>query len=187
MCTIGRRLTNPQFRLTMAAIDPTAEPEHTETANGDTPPRATLKLIYDRNGSVDDDDDESDDDAEDRNFLRALLEGRGSDEGDEDEQDDEDESSSDDEEVNGGPSDPSKTKKARRQAAAEQLIKALAEEMDNAEMDVDGINGASTKKRNKGKGIAMSEEDEEDSEDEQGEESTMEEVVVCTLDPQKVR
>lgn len=174
------------FRLTMAAIDPTAEPEHTGTANGDTVQRATLKLVYDRSGPSDDDDSEGDseDDAADQELLRKLLQGKGSDEDDEDEEDEDDESSSDDEEINGGPSDPSKSKKARRQAAAEQLMKALMETGSEDEMDVDGVNGASSIKRNKGKGKAMSEEDEEDSEDEE-DESNMEEVVVCTLDPQK--
>ncbi|KAL8715676.1 MAG: hypothetical protein Q9225_006322 [Loekoesia sp. 1 TL-2023] len=168
----------------MAAIDPSAEPEHTGTVNGDTIPRATLKLVYDRSGSADDEDSEagSEDGADEENFLKALLQGKESDEDDEDE---EDESSSDDEEINGGPSDPSKSKKARRQAAAEQLMKALAEAESEDEMDVDGVNGASSKKRNKGKGKAMSEEDEEDSEEEEDDDSRMEEVVVCTLDSQK--
>lgn len=181
----GRILIKLQFRLTMAAIDPSAEPEHTGTVNGDTVPRATLKLVYDRSGSADDEDSETDSEggADDQNFLEALLRGKESDEDDEDE---EDESSSDDEEINGGPSDPSKSKKARRQAAAEQLMKALAEAESEDEMDVDGVNGTSTKKRNKGKGKAMSEEDEEDSEEEGDDDSNMEEVVVCTLDPQKV-
>ncbi|KAL8715973.1 MAG: hypothetical protein Q9220_000640 [cf. Caloplaca sp. 1 TL-2023] len=170
------------FRLTMAAIDPTAEPEHTGTANGDVPPRATLKLIYDRSSPAEDDDDsEGDMDGED--YLRALMEGQGS-----DEDIDEDDESSSDEEANGGPSDPSKTRKARKQAAAEQIMKALAENMSEDEMDVDGVNGVNgdiSKKRNKGKGKAVSGEEEEDSEDEDVDEADMEEIVMCTLDPQK--
>ncbi|KAL9600721.1 MAG: hypothetical protein Q9219_002962 [cf. Caloplaca sp. 3 TL-2023] len=160
----------------MAAIDPSAEPEHTGAVNGDSTPRATLKLIYDRNGPVEDDDSEADgEDGEDTSdFLRAMLQGNDS---------EEDESSSDDEEINGGPSDPSKSKKARKQAAAEQLMKALAENEGEDELDVDGLNGVPSKKRNKGKGKAMSVEDEEDSEED--DESNLEEVVVCTLDPQK--
>ncbi|KAL8683510.1 MAG: hypothetical protein Q9186_000550 [Xanthomendoza sp. 1 TL-2023] len=168
----------------MAAIDPTAAPEHTGLANGDAPPRATLKLIYDRNNLID--DDESDDGSDDQDYLKALMEGRESDEEDEDDEDDEDESSSDDEDVNGGPSDPAKSRKARKQAAAEQLMKALAEAVSDDEMEIDGINGLSAKKRNKGKGKAMSESEEEHSEEEDGEDGAdMEEVVVCTLDPQK--
>ncbi|KAL8924895.1 MAG: hypothetical protein Q9208_003778 [Pyrenodesmia sp. 3 TL-2023] len=175
------------FRVTMAAIDPTAETEHTATANGHAPPRATLKLIYDRKGPASDDNDDSEDGADGSEFLKMLLQGRGSDEDDEDDEDeDEDESSSDDEELNGGPSDPSRTKKARRRAAAEQLMKALAENMDDDDMDVDGVDGASSKKKkNKGKGIALTEDDEEDSEEEEGNDSGMEEVVICTLDPEK--
>ncbi|KAL8949019.1 MAG: hypothetical protein Q9222_004842 [Ikaeria aurantiellina] len=169
------------FRLTMAAIDPTAEPEHTGTANGDIPPRATLKLVYDRS-SVDEEDDDSEG-AMDEDYLKALMEGQGSDE--DDDEDDEDDESSSDEETNGGPSDPSKTRKARKQAAAEQLMKALAENASEDEMEVDGINGDIPKKKNKGKGKAMSQEDEEDSEDEDIDEADMEEIVVCTLDPQK--
>ncbi|KAL8848542.1 MAG: hypothetical protein Q9221_006431 [Calogaya cf. arnoldii] len=120
------------FRLTMAAIDPSAEPEHTGTTNGEIPPRATLKLIYDRSNQMDDDDDDEDldgseDGSDGQDFLKALMGGQDSAEEDEDEDEDEDESSSDDEDVNGGPSDPARSKKARKQAAAEQLMKALAE------------------------------------------------------------
>ncbi|KAI4260588.1 MAG: hypothetical protein L6R42_003988 [Xanthoria sp. 1 TBL-2021] len=171
------------FRLTMAAIDPTAEPEHTGTANGETPPRATLKLIYDRSSQIDDEDD-SEGSSDEQDYLKALMEGQDSDGEDEDE--DEDESSSDDEDVNGGPSDPARSRKARKQAAAEQLMKALAETVSDDEMEIDGLNGQSGKKRNKGKGKALSEEDGEDSEDDQIEDGAdMEEVIVCTLDPQK--
>ena len=64
-------------------------------------------------------------------------------------------------------------------------MKALAETVSDDEMELDKPNGHSGKTRNKGKGKALSEEDEEDSEnDEDG--ADMEEVVVCTLDPQKV-
>ncbi|KAL8771880.1 MAG: hypothetical protein Q9209_002818 [Squamulea sp. 1 TL-2023] len=172
------------FRLTMAAIDPTAEPEHTGTANGETPPRATLKLIYDRSSQTDDDDSIGGSDEQD--YLKALMEGQESDESEEEGDEDEDESSSDDEDVNGGPSDPARSRKARKRAAAEQLMKALAETVsDDDDMEIDGVNGPSTKKRNKGKGKALSGEDKEDSEEESEDGADMEEVVVCTLDPQK--
>ena len=174
----------------MAAIDPSAAPEHTGTVNGDTKPRATLKLVYDANPGQDSDSDEGSDEEED--YLKALLAARES--GDEDD-DEDDESSSDDDEKNGGPSDPSKTKKARKEAAMLQMMKAIAEAPNDSEdeMDVDKtpqVNGLSTKsKANKGKGKAVA----EDSEDESlGEDDTedsmdrMEEVVVCTLDPEKV-
>ncbi|KAL8729500.1 MAG: hypothetical protein Q9181_004981 [Wetmoreana brouardii] len=166
----------------MAAIDPTAEPEHTGSANGDVPPRATLKLIYDRSSSGDDEDSEEDSEEAAGDILDTLM-GQVSDDEDEDE---EDESSSDDEDVNGGPSDPSKSKKARKQAAAEQLMKALQANGSEDEMEADGANGFPPKKRSKGKGRAMSSEDEEDSEGEEvDDDADMEEVVICTLDPQK--
>ena len=172
----------------MAAIDPSAAPEHAGTINGDTKPRATLKLVYDTNPGQDSDSDEGSDEEEE--YLKALLAGRESEDEDED-----DESSSDDEEKNGGPSDPSKTKKARKEAAMLQMMKAIAEAQGDSEdeMDVDEspqVNGLSKKTTaNKGKGKAVA----GDSEDESiGEDDTedsmdgMEEVVVCTLDPETV-
>ena len=177
-----------QFRITMAAIDPSATPEHTGTLDGETRPRATLKLVYDTNPGEDSDSDEESDEEDEQ--LRALLAGRESEDEDED-----DESSSDDEEKNGGPSDPSKTKKARKEAAMLQMMKALAEAQDasEGEMDVDDspqINGASTKlKVDKGKGKAVAGDSEDESLGENDTEDSMdgmEEVVVCTLDPEKV-
>ncbi|KAK4695424.1 FK506-binding nuclear protein, partial [Lecanoromycetidae sp. Uapishka_2] len=173
------------FRITMAAIDPTAKPEHTGTANGDTPVRATLKMVYDPSGPGEgDDDSEGSDDEE--NYLNALLEGRESD----DEEDEE--TSSDDEETNGGPSDPSKTKKARKEAAMKELIDALAEQNESDDvMDVDtsaGANGTKTKsKPDKGKARALigDSEDEDSEEDSDDSLDGMEELVVCTLDPEK--
>lgn len=175
------------FRITMAAIDPSAAPAHTGTVNGDTKSRATLKLVYDANPGQDSDSDEGSDEEEE--YLKALLAGHESDDEDED-----DESSSDDEEKNGGPSDPSKTKKARKEAALLQMMGALAEGQNDSEneMELDEsplLNGLTkNSKANKGKGKAVA----EDSEDESlGEDDTedsvdgMEEVVVCTLDPEK--
>ena len=172
----------------MAAIDPSAAPEHTGTVNGDTRPRATLKLVYDTNPGQDTDSDDGSDEEEEQ--LRALLAGRES----EDESED-DESSSDDEEKNGGPSDPSKTKKARKEAALQEMIKALAETQNDSEseMDVDElpqVNGTSKKpKMDKGKGKAIAGDSEDESPGENETEDSMdgmEEVVVCTLDPEKV-
>ena len=172
----------------MAALDPSATPEHTSTLDGETRPRATLKLIYDTNPGEDSDSDEESDEEDEQ--LRALLAGRES----EDENGD-DESSSDDEEKNGGPSDPSKTKKARKEAAMQQMLKALAEAHDDSEteMNVDEspqINGASkTSKANKGKGKAVAGNLEDESLGDNDTEDSMdgmEEVVVCTLDPEKV-
>ncbi|MCJ1450825.1 peptidylprolyl isomerase fpr4 [Mycoblastus sanguinarius] len=178
------------FHITMAAIDPSDAPEHTGTASGDGPARATLKIVYDPMGPSENDDSEDSDDEE--NYLKALLEGR---ESDDEEDEDDDESSSDDEEKNGGPSDPTKTKKARKEAAVQQMMEALAksQDEDEDEMDVDNspaVNGVLSKsKSNKGKGKALAEDSEDDeslgeddSEDSMG---SMDELVLCTLDPQK--
>ena len=184
----------------MAAIDPSAAPAHTGTANGNTPVRATLKLVYDPRGPGSEND--SEDDSEDEgNILKALLEARGSEDEDEGEEDDEedDEPSSDDEEKNGGPSDPSKTKKARQEAAMQQMMKALAESQSGSEDDLDmedapRANGLASKaklksKSNKGKGKALAEDLDgaESEEDGEGSPQALDEQVVCTLDPEKVR
>ena len=178
----------------MAAIDPSAAPEHTGTTNGTTAPRATLKIIYDPSGPGDDDDDDEDSESEEaQNFLRNLLNG-GDNDGDE-----VDESSSDDEEKNGGPSDPSKTKKARQEAAMEQMMMALAntndESEDNEDVDMDAppttngkINGAPKLRSDKGKGKALAQAPGEDEgSDEETSADGLEEQVICTLDPEKVR
>lgn len=176
----------------MAAIDPSAAPEHTGTVNGDTKSRATLKLVYDANPEPDSDSDEGSDEEEE--YLKALLAGRESENEDEDD-DEDDESSSDDEEKNGGPSDPSKSKRARKEAAMLAMMKAIAEGQDASEdeMSMDEspkVNGVSEKsKENKGKGKAVAEDLEDESLGEDDTEDSMdgmEEVVVCTLDPEKV-
>lgn len=158
----------------MAAIDPSAPPKHSGTANGDVPVRATLKIIYDPTGPLDDDDDSSQD-SDERIYMESLID-----------DDDEGEDDSEEERRNGGPSDPSKRAKARKQAAAEQMMKAIAENDSDNEMDVDGdpkTNGVLSK-INKGKGKAT-EEDEEDSDAEYSVDG-LDELVLCTLDPDKV-
>ena len=176
-----------QFRITMAAIDPSATPEHTGTVNGDAPARATLKVVYDPSGPAEDDSEDSD---EKDDYLRKLLASADGDSEDEDDEDDE-ESSSDDEEANGGPSDPSKTKKARKEAAVQEMMKALAEQNDSDdEMDVDGLPGANgiSKKVDKGKGKATDEDLEDDASEVDSEDvDGLEELVLCTLDPEKVK
>ena len=164
----------------MAAIDPTAPAELDGAADDDTPARATLKLIRQPPDMDDEDDSEGDSDEED--YLNALLGGADS-----DDEDDEDESSEEEEEeeVNGGPSDPAKSKKARKNAAVEQLKQALANE-EGMELDgPHGVNGISPKS-NKGKGKATSDEEDSD-EDEDDEDLELEEFVICTLDTGKVR
>ena len=178
----------------MAAIDPSATPEKSDTVNGNTPARATLKLIYDPRGPEEDEDSEGSEDEDEQ--LRALLGAREADE-DEEEDDEDDESSSEDDEKNGGPSDPTKTKKARREAAMEQMMKALADSKEESDDDIDmrdapkvnGVLSKSGSKSNKGKGKALGE-DADDVEGEEDTESSLEELdeqVVCTLDPEKVR
>ena len=158
----------------MAAIDPSAPPEYSGTANGDeTPARATLKIIYDPSGPLD--DDESSEGFEDR-FLESMMRDDG-----------EDESSSDEEGKNGGPSDPSKTKKARKQAAAEQMMKALAQNGSDNEMSTDGDSKANgvLSKVNKGKGKAVGD-DAESSDEDEDDLDGLDEQVLCTLDTFKV-
>ncbi len=171
----------------MAAIDPSATPEHTGTVNGNITPRATLKLVYDPQGPGDEESSEEDSEDEEK-FLEALLKGRGSD----DAEDEEDEESSSDDEKNGGPSDPSKTKKARQEAAMQQMMMTLAE-LNDGEDDVDmesspKTNGLSNHKSNKGKGKALAEDVDASMSDDDSERSLegMDEQVLCTLDPQKV-
>ncbi|KAI9720627.1 MAG: hypothetical protein M1812_002807 [Candelaria pacifica] len=167
------------FRITMAAIDPSAPPQVDDTTNGEVSARATLKLIRQ---PLTDEDDDSEGDSEEEDYLNALLENGAS---DDDDDEDDDEPSEDEEEKNGGPSDPSKSKKARKEAVIEQLKKALEEEDDEDEdMDVDapnGVNGVVSKiKRGKAKATG-----DEESEDEEGEDLDVEEFVICTLDPSK--
>ncbi|KAF2228011.1 hypothetical protein BDZ85DRAFT_210326 [Elsinoe ampelina] len=161
------------FRITMAAIDPTAEPEESGTTPG-AKPRATLKLI--RQPLLADDYDEEDSDFDADEMDRLLAEG------------DSEEESEDDEEVNGGPSDPSKSKKARKAAAVADLIKSLKDGAEDEEMDVDIPNGVNGKAKGKGKAkIAATEEDEDEEDDEEDSDDDSsfepEEFVLCTLDP----
>ncbi len=152
------------FRLSMAAIDPTAEPEFEE---GDEKkiPRATLKLIRVPAELFDDDDSEDSDYDE--------MEG-----------DEEEESSAEEEEVNGGPSDPSKAKKPN----SLHLVQAIAEQGSDDEEGDSSEEEAAAKsalmKFMKGKGKATEDGEEADDDDEDSLE--LEEVVICTLDPEKV-
>lgn len=180
------------FRITMAAIDPSAAPEHTGTVNGDTKSRATLKLIYDANPGEDSDLDSDEGAEETKKFLKAIMAGRESE--DEDEEDEDEEPSSDDDEENGGPSDLSKTKKARREAAMQQFMEALEAQNENEdEMEVhkstkvNGVSKQSKVDNGKGKGKATAQDLEDENLEDDTEDSIdgMEEVVVCTLDPEK--
>lgn len=154
-----------QFRITMAALDPSAVPEFSGSAIDGTTPRATLKLIRQPMGA--DEDDEDDLDSDEEEHLRALISGGGSDD------------DSSDDEANGGPSDPAKSKKARKQANIDALKEALAGD-DSDDMSVEG-----SKKSSKGKAVANGDED-SGSEEGSDELEEVEEFVICTLDPASV-
>jgi len=153
-----------QFRITMAALDPSAEPEEdgpTKTSK----PRATLKIIREPLLMDMEDEDDSDFDEDEMNALLA----------------EEDDDESEDENVTGGPSDPAKSKKARKAAAAEQLRKEL---QDN--MEVDAENGMRLE-RTGNVSVADEDKDDEDEDDEDDEDfDEPEEFVLCTLDPEQV-
>ncbi|KAI1653638.1 hypothetical protein F4813DRAFT_374036 [Daldinia decipiens] len=162
------------YRITMAALDPTVEPEADAEGNIPAVPRSTLKLIRKRPSLTDGLDDE---------FLEQFMGG------DSDEDDDEEDS---DEEANGGPSDPSKSKKARREAAMQKLIQAVQEDEDSdEEMEDDDAkpkskaNGVvkTTKKGKKGKEPATSSDDDDDESIDFT--PDLEELVVCTLDTER--
>jgi FK506-binding nuclear protein len=165
-----------QFRITMAAIDPSAEPQIDEDHKV---PRATLRIIRVPMDLDDEDDEEEDDedfDGEDVESIVAKLRAGGVALPEEDEDSEEDS----DDESNGGPSDKAKSKKAKEAA----LKKKIAQEIADDEMEIDAVNG-------KGKGKVSAEEDsdeeslDDDEDDEEAEE--IEEFVLCTLDPERVR
>ena len=163
----------------MAAIDPSATVEADE--DGKTVARATLKLIRQPMGLGDDDSEE---DSEDEEYMRALLDGPDSDDDEEEE-----------EEANGGPSDPAKSKKARKAAALKELLDSIDNGSDDEDMEdaPNGTNGVKkADKKGKAKATVGEDAEEEEESDEDSEESDedgleMEEFVICTLDPEKVR
>jgi FK506-binding nuclear protein len=128
---------------------------------------------------------EIDDGVDSNKPARATLKivrpppGLDFDDDDDDDEDDEDDDE-DEEEINGGPSDKEKAKKLREAAALKDLEDAVAG--DEGESDDDDIDvKAAISKLIKGKAPAT--EDEDDDDDESLE---LEEIVVCTLDPQTV-
>ncbi|KND90225.1 FK506-binding protein 4 [Tolypocladium ophioglossoides CBS 100239] len=164
------------FRVTMAALDPTAEPEADQDGNIPSVPRSTLRLVKRAfPGPDEDEDDEVDDE-----YMRALL--AASDDDDED----------DDEEANGGPSDPAKVKKQKQAAAIKKLLEAAqAEEEDDDDEEMEDAKPNGVKSKGKGKAKVTEEdeeedeEDEEDSDDDSEEGGDLENFVVCTLDTEK--
>ncbi|KAE9978030.1 hypothetical protein BLS_008945 [Venturia inaequalis] len=151
---------NASYRITMAAIDPTATPQTEDDSESAPPPRATLKMIR---LPVDESDDEADEDFEDDD-IESIRRRLGITDEDED-------AETSDEEINGGPGE--KTKKAREEA----IKKAL----DKEGMDIDIPNGVNGTKLDKGKAKASDDESEADSESDDGA-PDMDEFVICTLD-----
>lgn len=171
----------PQFRITMAAVDPTEEPE--ADAEGDLPavPRSTLRLVKRAYPALDDDEDDELDDEE----LRAMLAANGAEFSDDDD-------SEDDEEANGGPSDPVKAKKQKQAAAIKALLEATAAGGDDDDEDMEDAkpNGVKSKSKGKGKAVKVEEDededDDEDSEYDSDEGADLDNFVICTLDTERV-
>lgn len=159
------------FRITMAAIDPTAAPSLKGQTNGASAfTGAVLKIIR----VPADDDSEADEDDEDEDSLNMadLLNGAS---GSSDEE-------SEDEDTKGAPSDPAKSPKAKRMAALKEALADAQKDDDN--MDVDGE--LSAKAKGKGKAKAAELEDEDDSDMDDSDMEGAEEFVLCSLDPEKV-
>ena len=175
----------------MAAIDPSAKSADTSATGKDSPARATLKMVYDPSGPESHDSDDSDDED---SYIKALQDGIESDGLSNEEEEDDDDISSDEEEEKAGPSDPSKSPRARKEAAAQSILDALAEQDSeddsDDEMKIDSspkINGIGSVRQNKGKGKAKAEDlEEEDDESIEDGVDGIEEMVLCTLDPAKV-
>lgn len=159
----------------MAAINPSEAPEADDEGNVPENPRSTLLLIRKRPSLDDELDDE---------YLDKLMGVGSSDDEDDDDYDDSD----DDDEPNGGPSDPSKSKKARQEAALQKLIQAAQDEEDSDEEMGDDVkpkaNGIA-KSSKKGKQPAVSSDDEDDDSID-SDTIELDQLVICTLDTQRV-
>lgn len=169
------------FRITMAALDPTAEPEVDDSKNAPSIPRSTLRLVKRAFSSYNEDEyNEDEDDELSEEYMSALLGG----------------SDDEDEEANGGPSDLSKAKKQKQAAAIKKLLEAANgvgsddEEMEDAEAKPKKGKKAAPSAKGKGKAVVEEEEDseeeeEEDEEDDDSEAGDLENFVVCTLDTER--
>lgn len=138
----------------MAAIDP-----HEEVIEPSNSSLVTLRIVREHNDNYEDSD----------LYMQNLLSGCDS----------EDESDEDDQ--NGGPSDLSKSKKARKTTAVQELVKSLAEDDSNEELESDP-NRLKADKKGKSK-FSSDDRDESDNSDN---ETELEEFVVCTIDTHKV-
>ncbi|EFX04424.1 fkbp-type peptidyl-prolyl cis-trans isomerase [Grosmannia clavigera kw1407] len=180
--------------ISMAAIDPTAEPEADEEGNIPTTGRSTLRIVR---RPI---DDESDDEDEEDEYLRSILAGS-------DDDDDED-----DDEPNGGPSDPSKSPRRKDIKA---LLDALAaengddDEDEDEDEEMEDVGATKGKKKassakvskpsktsKKGKEPATVEDDEDDEDEDEDDEDdeddsddedvVLEDFVLCTLDTERL-
>ncbi|KYK55564.1 putative FPR3-prolyl cis-trans isomerase [Drechmeria coniospora] len=159
------------FRITMAALDPTEEPEADEEGNIPNVPRSTLRLVKRAFPGLDDDSDDEIDDE----YMRAML--AASDDDDED----------DDDEPNGGPSD---AKKKKQSLAIKKLLEAAQEEEEEEDEEMEDAKPNGVKKgKGKAKAKADEEDDEEDSDEDSDDDSEegadLENFVVCTLDTER--
>ncbi|KAL3478127.1 hypothetical protein BJX99DRAFT_256892 [Aspergillus californicus] len=148
------------FRVSMAAIDPDETPDFEDTTS--KRPRATLKIVRAPPGL--DLDEDSEDEYEDID-------------------EDEDDEDSDDEEINGGPSDKEKARKLKAAAALKEMEEAMDEDDDSDDGEEFDLKAAISKLV-KGKGPAM-DGDDEDEDDESEEGLELDEMVICTLDPER--
>lgn len=118
-----------------------------------------------------------------RATLKIIRPPPGLDLDDEDDEDeDDDEEDSDDEETNGGPSDKEKARKLKAAAALKDMEDDDEEDDDDDDDDEEFDLQAAISKLVKGKAPAT----DEDDDDESDEGLEVDEMVVCTLDPEKV-
>ncbi|KAJ2901282.1 hypothetical protein MKZ38_001991 [Zalerion maritima] len=159
------------IRISMAAIDPTADPVVEEGEDKPRIPRSTLKIV--RLPPMMDNDSEEDELTEDQlEELRALI---GNDS-------DSDSDSDSDDEPKAGPSN-SKSKKH----GAKKLIAALEGTTDDSDEEMEDVKPNGTKK-NKGKAPATGSDDESGLEidsDSDDDDAEPEIAVLCTLDTER--
>ncbi|KAK2852145.1 hypothetical protein FQN49_005325 [Arthroderma sp. PD_2] len=116
-----------------------------------------------------------------RATLKIIRPPPGLDYEDSDDDDEDDEDDESDDEVNGGPSDPARKKRAMLEAALKDMGDGMEDDDEDEDDGEDTDLAAAISKLVKGKGKAT-DDDESDSDDEDLE---LEEVVVCTLDPER--
>lgn len=117
----------------------------------------------------------------------------GDDDSDDSDEDDSEVDGDEDEEMENGPSNKKKVDKALMQAQLNKLANGVSHSDDDGDVSMDGdlaLNGAAKKDKGKSKatnGVNGFDDSDDDSEDELLEGLRVEEYIICTLDPQKVR